>query len=79
MGLERILRQALPDPDAECVTRAFFESLPGILASLDTDVRAAYEGDPAARSEREILLSYPAFEAVSIYRAAHRLYALNVP
>ena len=44
-----------------------------------TDVQAAYEGDPAARSLQEIRLAYPAFEAISIYRLAHRLYELGVP
>lgn len=77
--LERILRQVLPEQAVQAAVRGFAESLPEILAVLDTDVRAAYEGDPAARSEREILLSYPAFEAIGIYRPAHRLYQLGVP
>ncbi len=77
--LERMLRQVLPEAEADAAALAFFKSLPDLLAVLDTDVRAAYEGDPAARSEREILLSYPAFEAISIYRPAHRLYQLGVP
>lgn len=57
----------------------FFEALPAVRAILDTDVHAAYEGDPAARSEEEIMLAYPAFEAISIYRLAHVLYTLQVP
>lgn len=58
---------------------AFLQSLPDITRTLATDIRAAYEGDPAARSEAEIMLAYPAFEAISIYRLAHRLYELEVP
>ena len=58
---------------------AFFDALPGIAETLETDVQAAYDGDPAARSSEEIMLAYPAFEAISIYRLAHCLYALKVP
>ncbi len=55
------------------------DSLCGIARVLNTDIIAAYEGDPAARSTEEILLAYPAFEAISIFRLAHRLYELQVP
>lgn len=75
-----ILRYSGQNPDdAEKITSRFIESIPGISEYLQTDIRAAYEGDPAARSEEEIMLAYPAFEAISIYRLAHRLYELNVP
>lgn len=57
----------------------FFETLPTVSEVLRTDVRAAYEGDPAARSEEEVMLTYPAFEAISIYRLAHELFLLGVP
>lgn len=57
----------------------FMDSLCGIARVLNTDIIAAYEGDPAARSTEEILLAYPAFEAISIFRLAHRLYELQVP
>lgn len=57
----------------------FIQSLPEITQILSTDVSAAYEGDPAAKSREEIILAYPAFEAISIYRLAHRLYELEVP
>ena len=64
---------------AELVTCRFMESLCDIAEVLNTDIVAAYEGDPAARSAEEILLAYPAFEALSIFRLAHRLYELGVP
>ena len=64
---------------AEETVRGFLDSLPEISLLLATDVKAAYEGDPAAISEDEIMLAYPAFEAISIYRLAHRLYSLGVP
>ena len=55
------------------------DSLPGILEILKTDIRAGYEGDPAAKSIDEIILTYPAFQAISIYRMAHKLYQMNIP
>ena len=53
--------------------------LPDIRKILFTDIVAAYRGDPAAKSYDEIILSYPAFIAISAYRIAHELYAMNVP
>lgn len=54
-------------------------SLPGIMSVLETDIIAAYEGDPAANSLDEVILSYPAFKAISIFRLAHKLYEMKVP
>jgi serine O-acetyltransferase len=71
--------EGLGADDADRLTGAFIDSMPDIAEVLRTDIRAAYEGDPAARSEEEIMLAYPAFEAISIYRLAHRLYELKVP
>lgn len=53
--------------------------LPEIHGYLSTDIIAAYEGDPAAQSYDEIMLSYPSFEAMSIFRIAHELYKLEIP
>ena len=64
---------------ADLVTCKFMDSICDIAEVLNTDIIAAYEGDPAARSAEEILLAYPAFEALSIFRLAHRLYELGVP
>ena len=64
---------------AEAAACAFMDSLCDIAKTLNTDIQAAYEGDPAARSNEEILLAYPAFEAISIFRLAHRLFELQVP
>jgi serine O-acetyltransferase len=60
-------------------TRAFAASLPAIRALLDSDVLAAYQGDPAARSVDEVLLCYPGILAMIHHRLAHRLYALDLP
>ena len=61
------------------IVRGFGQSLPGIRDLLDTDVLAAYRGDPAARSVDEVLLCYPGLYAVIHHRLAHRLYELGVP
>lgn len=53
--------------------------LEAIGETLETDIEAAYRGDPAAKSREEIMLAYPSFEAVSIYRIAHKLYQQEVP
>lgn len=58
---------------------ALIELLPDILAELKTDLIAAYQGDPAAVSIDEVVLTYPAFKAIGIYRIAHRLYQMQVP
>ncbi|MBR0399618.1 MAG: serine acetyltransferase [Mogibacterium sp.] len=55
------------------------ESLPEILEVLKTDVRAGYEGDPAAKSMDEVIITYPAFKAITIYRIAHKMYEMGVP
>lgn len=57
----------------------FAQSLPQIRALLDSDVVAAFEGDPAARSVDEVLLCYPGILAMIHHRVAHRLYELGVP
>jgi serine O-acetyltransferase len=57
----------------------FFGDLPQVRALLQTDMEAAYEGDPSARSHEEIVLAYPGLEAVAIQRTAHLLYRQEVP
>ena len=55
------------------------ESIPAIRKILATDVQAAFDGDPAAKSHDEIIFSYPGIYAISVYRVAHRLFDLGVP
>lgn len=64
---------------ADKYTEAFFEMIPEIKRLLDGDLNAIYDGDPAANSTMEIVLSYPGFHAISIYRIAHELRKLGVP
>ena len=57
----------------------FMVRLPEVRLLLQTDVQAAFDGDPAARSFEEIILAYPGLEAISIQRSAHLLYKAGVP
>jgi serine O-acetyltransferase len=57
----------------------FLHHLPRIRALLATDVKAAYEGDPAAKSYDEIIFCYPGLFATLVYRLAHQLYRQQVP
>lgn len=64
---------------AKRITLLFMKKIPYIRSILETDIEAAYEGDPAAGSKDEIIFSYPGLYAVSIYRVAHELTLLGVP
>ncbi len=57
----------------------FLSELPRLRQVLQTDVEAAYEGDPAAKSFDEITLAYPCIEAIAIQRLAHVLYSMDLP
>src|SRR5947208_5338975 len=59
---------------ADEVLTAFLRDLPSVRRLLWTDIDAAYEGDPAARSDEEIILAYPSRQAIAIHRMAHLLY-----
>ncbi len=56
----------------------FMRGLPGLRAALAKDIRAAYEGDPAAGSPDEVIFSYPGLYAVTVHRIAHALRGLGV-
>ena len=64
---------------AVAAVRDFAASLPVIRRLLDSDVLAAYQGDPAARSVDEVLLCYPGVLAMIYHRLAHQLYRLSLP
>jgi len=65
--------------ESEAIVRRFLERLPAVQRLLAMDVKAAYEGDPAAASPDEAVLCYPGIMAVTSYRIAHELHALAVP
>ena len=67
------------EDDAEEYTIKLMDKLPEIRRVLWTDIIAAYRGDPAAKNPDEVVVAYPAFTAISAYRVAHELYAMNVP
>ncbi|MBX6351298.1 MAG: serine acetyltransferase [Clostridia bacterium] len=91
LGLERLVHDCLcsacpegapPCPEVEKaaeVAREFVAWLPSLREALAEDALAAYTGDPAARGVDEVILAYPGFYAVMIYRAAHRLHERGVP
>lgn len=67
--------KALAETNAQEVLRR----IPEIRRLLDLDVKAAFDGDPAAKSYHEIILSYPGLFAIAVYRLAHELWELGVP
>ena len=58
---------------------AFLGTVPQVRAVVQTDLQAAYDGDPAATSIDEIIFSYPGVFAITVYRLAHQLYKLGIP
>lgn len=73
-GLEKYTKQ-----QSAHITREFTAQLPKIRTLIDSDILAAYEGDPAARSTDEVLVCYPGIYAVIHHRIAHQLYRLGAP
>ena len=73
------LKRTVPDEEAEAVVEALCDKVPQIMEYLVTDIRAGYEGDPAAKSVDEIILAYPAYLAIGVFRVAHELYLLGQP
>ena len=57
----------------------FFRQIPEVRAMVQTDLQAAYDGDPAATDMAEIIFAYPGLFAITVYRLAHVLYTLKVP
>ena len=68
-----------PDRDAKAIVDEFVAALPEVRRLVETDVDAAYDGDPAATSRMEVVMAYPGLYAVTVHRLAHVLYTLRVP
>ncbi|MBP5294384.1 MAG: serine acetyltransferase [Lachnospiraceae bacterium] len=84
IALEDEVEKGLSCPEdrlkrAEVLTEQFISALPETKRLILTDIQAIYEGDPAAKSKAEVVLCYPGFVAISIYRVANVLYKLGVP
>jgi serine O-acetyltransferase len=73
-SLGKIPPDQATEEKAEEFLSVFLAELPPVRRVLWTDIDAAYEGDPAAKSYEEIILAYPSLEAIAIYRMAHLLY-----
>ena len=67
------------EPLGHQLTLEFLRKIPEMRMMLARDIRAALEGDPAAKGYDEIIFSYPGIRAITIYRIAHELYHLHIP
>jgi len=78
--LEFILRSMSRDKDIhKDKAEEFFKSIPKINKKLWEDAEFIYKGDPAAEDVDEVILSYPGFFAIAVYRLAHEMYLSNIP
>ena len=77
--IEKEVALLCPDRDAKEIVAQFVAELPEVKRLVETDVSAAYDGDPAATSRMEIVMAYPGLYAVTVHRLAHVLYKLKVP
>ena len=77
--LEREIALICHGRDAKEIVAAFVATLPEVRRLVQTDVDAAYDGDPAATSRMEVVMAYPGLYAVTVHRLAHELYRLKVP
>ncbi len=73
------LCDCMPIFDTEALAYEIISAIPSIKEMLIKDAQAIYEGDPAASSPEEVILSYPGFYAISIYRIAHEFYIRKIP
>ena len=77
--LETSMEPDSAETEAQRISLEFFSRIPAVRALSQTDLEAAYDGDPAATSHDEIIFCYPGLFAITVYRLAHELYGLNVP
>lgn len=84
-------REQLPETNGDCdkssacdeeaarIVATFFDRIPAVREMLASDVKAAFDGDPAAKSTDETIFCYPGLFAISVQRVAHEFYQLDVP
>ncbi len=79
--LKRLLLPLLKDTslNLEDIVEQFMQTLPDLHDNLWLDAEAITSGDPAAESVDEVILAYPGFSAIAIYRIAHEFYVMHVP
>ena len=78
-ALSAQIAQTMDDDRARNVTGELLTRMPELQRLLQKDLEAFFEGDPAAHNREEVVLSYPGFFAIFIYRIAHELYVRDVP
>ena len=76
--IEILLKNTCDSANPELTASKIFEALPKIKADLDLDVLAIFQGDPAAKSETEVIRTYPGFYAIAAHRVAHEFYKQNL-
>lgn len=77
--LSRSLTPERAEQKSREICRGFLREIPRIRADMQWDLQAFLAGDPAAAGEEEIIVSYPGFFAIMVYRLAHTLYDMQVP
>lgn len=65
--------------ESQRISITFFKRIPAVRGILETDVQAAFSGDPAAKYKEEVIMSYPGLFAITVNRLAHELFLLEVP
>ena len=78
-ALAREIALLMPGVDAAATAAEFVSRLDGVRRLVETDIEAAYEGDPAATSRMEVVMAYPGLYAVTVHRLAHELHVMGVP
>ncbi len=79
--LDRILKpiaESLTKPTTD-LTHGFLIQVPALYQALYDDAAAIFDGDPAAHSLDEVILAYPGFYAIAVYRIAHQFYCESIP
>ena len=77
--ISRVLQSETREEQARELCLAFLGRIPAVREMVQTDLQAAYDGDPAATGMAEVIFSYPGLYAIMVYRLAHELYLLDVP
>jgi len=72
-------QKVLPEGWGEAVVLSLLDAIPELRRKLNSDVQAAYDGDPAARTIEEVVFSYPSIQAITAYRVANMLFRAGVP
>lgn len=75
----RIGAPGKPTGQTSPILHTFYKWIPEVREMLRTDIEAAFDGDPAARLQEEIILAYPCIEAIAIQRLSHVLYQSEAP